>query len=223
MEGSIRLKMCYLILYTFQVRFSMPAFAVMDNVSDIMAVTRLLMKFNKRFSEDEVVAFEELIQGDFKTFIDERGTMTDSRSEILDAFCHFSYHSSDGEYLLNNLKGVKNGHDHEDNPNTFCLTTPCFHSRSLAYGSTDIGENGIREFFKTHQCSAICQRFVGFDSDHFSVVPSAPGGTTEQSQDQNEANPETRLAFDNTGLVRPPSYEESISQSNGSHIWFLHT
>ena len=199
-------------------RFTFPVLAVMDNVSDIMVLTRFLMRFNKRFSEDEVVAFEELIEGEFKMFIDERGHVTENRPEILGALCHFSYHYSNGEYILNNLKGVKNGPENEDNPNTFCLTTPCFHSKSMTYGPTDKGENGIREFFKTHQCSAICQNFISeVDSGCLKAVPTAPVYPDEQNQDKTESNSEDRHVFNNTGLVRPPSYEESVSQKDESH------
>lgn len=174
----------------------------MDNISEIMYATRMLMRFDKRFSEDEVVAFEELIDGDFKTFIDENGNATENRSEIVDALCHFSYHFSNGEYVLNNIKGVKNGPDHQEKPNTFCLTTPAFHSKTTTYGPTDRGTIGIQDFFKAHHCSAICKNFVPeiTEADHIKTQ-SAPLHETQNEQNQVDV-----------GNVLPPSYEESEAQ-----------
>ena len=186
----------------------------MDNVSEIMHVTRLLMRFDKRFSEDEVVAFEELLEGDFKTFVDEKGHMAENGSEILAALCHFSYHCSNGEYILTNLKGVKHGPDHEVKPNTFCLTTPTFHSKRMSYGPTDRGQTGIQEFFKAHHCSTFCQNFLsGIPAAGPVIPPSALLNETKRDQNQTQTDKKTEAApsINHTGLVFPPSYEESES------------
>ena len=185
----------------------------MDNVSEIMHVTRLFLRLDKRFSENEVVAFEELIEGDFRTFVDEKGRMAENGSEILAALCHFSYHYSNGEYILTNLKGVKNGPDHEDKPNTFCLTTPIFHSKSKSYGPADRGQTGIQEFFETHHCSAVCQNLMpGIATVSPVVPPSAPFYETNRDQNQIDTKPEAAPSINHACLVLPPSYEESESQ-----------
>lgn len=194
-----------------QVVFTVPALVVMDNISEIMILMRLLMRFNKRFGEDEVVAFEELIEGDFKVFVDESGNVTENGAEMLAALCHFSYHHSNGEYILSNFKGVKNGPDHEEKPNTFHLTTPSFHSKTRAYGSTDMGETGIQEFFKTHQCSAICKNF---DSVGWDTCATAPLCGSKYEQNKTTPKLEAENVMKNEGLVRPPSYEESISENH---------
>ena len=160
-------------------------------------MTRILMRFDKRFGEDEVVAFEELLEGNFTTFVDEKGHVVENGSEILEALCHFSYHHSDGEYILTNLKGVRNGPDHEEKPNTFCLTTPTVHSKNMSYGQGDRGQPGIQEFFKAHHCSAVCQNFRLPGTDPV-VPPFNPAAPT----------------MNHAGLVLPPSYEESESHKN---------
>ena len=169
----------------------------MDNISQIMYLTRMLMRFDKRFGEDEVVAFEELLEGDFTTFVDDKGRVAENGSEILDALCHFSYHYSEGQYILTNLKGVRNGPNHDEKPNTFCLTTPHVHSKSKSYGPTDRGQSGIQEFLKAHHCSAVCQSFrlPGTDPMVPLFTPVVP-------------------VMNHPGLGLPPSYEESESQKN---------
>lgn len=195
-----------------QMLFTIPAFGVMDNISEIMNLTRFLMRFKKRFGEDEVVAFEEHIEGDFKHFVDEEGHVLANGLELLEAFCHFSYHQSNGEYIISNLKGVKNGPDHEDKPNTFHLTVPSFHSKTGAYGPLDHGETGIQEFFKNHHCSSICQSFIQeTDIATPKGVPTAPMLENKLAPNEAKPNVEPVPLINNSGLVRPPSYEDSIS------------
>jgi len=66
------------------------------------------------------------------------------------AFSHFTYHSSGGEMLVCDLQGVKT----EDG---YILTDPAICSVRQAFGSTDIGESGIRSFFANHQCTELCK------------------------------------------------------------------
>lgn len=155
-----------------QIHFLKPVDAVMDSISDVMTFTRFFMGFNKRFAADEVVLFENLLEGEFKTFVTALGDTTDCGSEVLDAFCHFTYHHSGEQYIVCNLKGI------EDECH-FHLTNPTIHSRNGMYGKKDKGEIGIRDFFEHHVCNAICEHFtkpehVHIQTSHTEIAPRAP-------------------------------------------------
>ncbi|KAH3689947.1 uncharacterized protein LOC127863983 isoform X1 [Dreissena polymorpha] len=149
-----------------KVCFVQPIDAVMDSRSDIMVITRLLMRFNKKFSEDEVVLFEDLLEGDFKTFITSRGVATCEQSQILDAFAHFTFSVSDEQFVVCNLQGV------EEN-GKYTLSNPVIHSRDGEYGESDKRDVGIIDFFKNHICTSLCKHFPRPDIECH-VMATAP-------------------------------------------------
>ena len=125
----------------------------MDDISILMSASRFIMRFQKSFSKDEFVIFEDYLHGDFKTFITSAGSTYEIGSDILGSFCHFVYQQSGRQQVLANLKGVFKD-------NTFRLTCPTVHSRSGTFGAEDLGEAGIRDFFINHKCTHICQDFI---------------------------------------------------------------
>ena len=139
----------------------------MDNISDVMVLTRLVMRFNKRFTEDEVVLFEDLLEGNFKTFVTNKGETTPQGTQSLDAFCHFTYHASNQQFVVCNLRGVED----EDELEHFKFTEPVVHSVDGSFGSSDKSVTGIRDFFKNHVCSSLCKDYSK-PSDF--ILPSAP-------------------------------------------------
>jgi len=125
-------------------------------------VTRLVKGFTKKFSKDEVVLFEDLLKGDFKTFVTSKGQATCDESQILASFAHFTYHASCGQLVVCNLKGVEKGEG------TFYLTNPVIHSRD-----DSSGDIGMQDFFQNHICTQLCH---GFPKPAFGVplLASAP-------------------------------------------------
>ena len=80
-------------------------------------------------------------------------------NDVPQAFSHFSYESSRGKQLVCDLQGVWNTHD------GFVLTDPVVHYVSSTgkrhkNGATDKGLEGVRRFFATHKCCALCKRMA---------------------------------------------------------------
>ena len=151
----------------FQVDFIKPIEVVMDNISDVMPLLRYFMGFNKKFIEDEVVVMEDLLDGDFNTFVSDRGEATTNGSGILDAFSHFTYHHSDRQTLVCGLQGI-------EEEQLFKLTNPVVHTVSGRHGRKDRGQEGIDLFFTNHVCmKGLCDGFIKPERPAF-MEPSAP-------------------------------------------------
>ena len=78
-------------------------------------------------------------------------------NEVPQAFSHFSYECSKGKQLVCDLQGVWNPDD------GFVLTDPVVHyvsSRGKRHlnGATDKGLEGVKRFFGTHKCNALCAK-----------------------------------------------------------------
>ncbi|EAQ87735.1 hypothetical protein CHGG_04354 [Chaetomium globosum CBS 148.51] len=69
---------------------------------------------------------------------------------IMQALSHFSYHITQGEYLLCDLQGGVYG-------NKVVLSNPVILSLTREYGVTDLGVNGINNFFHQHICNQYCR------------------------------------------------------------------
>lgn len=78
---------------------------------------------------------------------------------FLQALSHFSYHQSNGEYLLCDLQGGRTN-------NAFILGDPVIMSVSKEFGSTDLGYAGICNFFAHHKCTKFCKK-------HWKTTPEA--------------------------------------------------
>ena len=77
--------------------------------------------------------------------------------EVPQAFTHFSYTWSNREKMVCDLQGVLN-----KTTRVFEFTDPAIHyasksGRRHVYGRTDKGKDGMREFFKTHNCNKLCE------------------------------------------------------------------
>jgi len=70
--------------------------------------------------------------------------------EIMHALSHFSYHHSQGEYLLCDLQGGR----FDDR---YVLTDPIVLSAERKFGLGDLGADGIANFFYHHKCNALCR------------------------------------------------------------------
>jgi len=69
--------------------------------------------------------------------------------DMLQALSHFSYHVSNGQFVLCDLQGgiFRDG---------VILTDPAILSCDSRFGLTDLGPEGISSFFYSHQCNRYC-------------------------------------------------------------------
>ena len=68
----------------------------------------------------------------------------------MQALSHFSYHTSVGLDMVCDLQGGRYG-------DCYVLTDPVILSVTGSYGPTDLGSNGISNFFHHHKCSKFCR------------------------------------------------------------------
>ncbi|XP_053401392.1 uncharacterized protein LOC128545979 isoform X1 [Mercenaria mercenaria] len=204
--------------------FIKPIDAVMDSISDVMKITRFFMRYDKKFENNEVVLFEEFLEGDFKIFVDAHGSATENGSEVLDAFCHFTYHVSKENLVVCNLKGIEEEGEYK-------LTNPTVHSREGCYGDKDKRDVGISDFFCNHICNSLCENFIKPDTLHVQECyeePCAPNhcctsddtiskereteeGMSFMEQKNNERGQILLPEYTSSDPLGPPSYDTCIN------------
>jgi hypothetical protein len=77
-------------------------------------------------------------------------------STTLQAFSHWTHHETAGRMMVVDLQGVKS-FEH----NSYLLTDPAIHFDDInrcREARTNLGGQGMREFFRTHVCSKVCQK-----------------------------------------------------------------
>jgi len=86
--------------------------------------------------------------------------------DVPQALSHFSFSRSQGRTLLCDIQGTWNAVD------GFLLTDPVILTRlgKRKNGATDKGEDGIRRFFETHECNALCRR-LGLGREPGGLLP----------------------------------------------------
>ncbi|UJR38572.1 hypothetical protein I4U23_031238 [Adineta vaga] len=96
---------------------------------------------------------ERFIDGAYKKFSNNAGYVNqDNPALTLQAFSHWTYERTNGNMMVVDLQGMDIGDDQ-----TYLLTDPCIHSTDLLrFGKTNLGKPGIKRFFQTHVCNAIC-------------------------------------------------------------------
>mmetsp|Transcript_158349 Transcript_158349/g.288771 ORF Transcript_158349/g.288771 Transcript_158349/m.288771 type:complete len:349 (+) Transcript_158349:67-1113(+) len=73
----------------------------------------------------------------------------DNAYEVIQALSHFSYHHSRGEMCLCDLQGGYSNHE-------YTLSDVVILSRAKKFGGTDLGLQGIENFFHHHRCNRFC-------------------------------------------------------------------
>ncbi|KAI6185381.1 Efk-1 [Aphelenchoides besseyi] len=86
--------------------------------------------------------------------------VTSKQVDLLTAFSHWTYHITKGELMVVDLQGVfVPAEKSPDRKATIMLTDPAIHSiDNKRFGSTNGGIDGMKEFFKFHNCNLYCQR-----------------------------------------------------------------
>jgi hypothetical protein len=100
----------------------------------------------------------------YKKFTNNTGWIDSSSGDAvlaMEAFSHYSYHSSGSCLLVCDLQGrYKKGHKRDRKPmkSRFELTDVAISSRHRGYGPTDMGEKGIESSFHHHHCNKFCHQ-----------------------------------------------------------------
>ena len=98
---------------------------------------------------------EPFLTGTIQKFNNNSGVVAKSspHSDLLQAFSHYTWVKSGKTLLICDLQGFK-----EDARDRIVLTDPAIHSNGEGgkYGAMDCGMKGVRMFFNTHTCSAVC-------------------------------------------------------------------
>ncbi len=97
------------------------------------------------------VLIEPFIDG-YQKFNSNSGWADDTAPwpRVMQALSHFSYHASGGQFVLCDLQGGVYS-------NEVILSDPVILSRSKDYGVTDLGPEGISNFFARHTCNEFCK------------------------------------------------------------------
>jgi len=96
----------------------------------------------------EKLLIEPMIKGIYQKFNSNTGFQASGHDQMA-ALSHFSYHLTRRKALLCDLQG---GCQHD----CYVLTDPVIMSPSKQYGATDLGQDGIDNFFYYHRCSSYC-------------------------------------------------------------------
>ncbi|ETO19147.1 hypothetical protein RFI_18086, partial [Reticulomyxa filosa] len=95
----------------------------------------------------ETVLIEDYLKGDYVKWNSNNGWIdTMKNNSSIQAFCHWTYHQSNGKYLFCDAQGVRR-------KGKYILTDPCIVSmEGYIYGPTDIGKEYLWNWFLNHKC-----------------------------------------------------------------------
>ena len=91
---------------------------------------------------------ERFIKGRYEKFNSNSG-WSSKEAATPDAFSHWTWVASNGQYLICDLQGRRND-------SNYLLTDPAILSGTYEFGITDLGPSGIRNWFARHECNAYC-------------------------------------------------------------------
>ncbi len=118
-------------------------------------VTTCLKSKSKKAPASEFLSLEPYIEGKYVKYNNNCGHINDSIpddrfNQAAQAFSHFTFERSQGNFLVTDLQGV--GH---------LLTDPAIHTSDPArfrLADTNLGKEGFKFFFSSHVCNSICSK-----------------------------------------------------------------
>lgn len=113
-------------------------------------ILRFTMRVDRQYA-----AMEAFLPGTFLRFTNNMDKVSTDRITTVLAYGHFSWHYTRGNVMVVDLQGVKT-------EGGLLLTDPALHRRIQRGGHTDYGTEGMKLFFKNHNCNPICQS-MGLD------------------------------------------------------------
>ena len=104
---------------------------------------------NKVTGKPCLMHVEPYLAGDYKKHNNNWGYVNDNDRNTPQAFSHFTHVHTRGRYLVVDIQGVGD-----------MYTDPQVHSNDgKGFGIGNCGQEGIRKFFATHECNALCTFF----------------------------------------------------------------
>ena len=99
---------------------------------------------------------EPLIEGPYVKYNSNNGFVNkDEYAASLNAFSHWTYQVTDHYLMVVDLQGVKST---STSGPRFALTDPALHCKDVTrFCSTNLGNEGMQRFFRTHHCNSICK------------------------------------------------------------------
>ena len=118
--------------------------------------TKVLVVSLRERSKPFYCSQEPLIEGPYVKYNSNNGFVNkDEYASSLNAFSHWTYQVTDHYLMVVDLQGVKTVS--EAGPK-FILTDPAVHCKDVTrFCSTNLGNDGMRRFFRTHVCNSICR------------------------------------------------------------------
>lgn len=130
----------------------------------------LITKGSISYGPDGSRILSEPLIRNFQKFTSNSGWIDGSgcwTTELMEAFCHFTYHASGGELIVCDLQGrYRDNRRYRTGKTRFELTDLAICSRDRCFGPTDLSEKGIESFFANHECNQFCR--------HHWIEPSYP-------------------------------------------------
>lgn len=114
----------------------------------------------RRIVKGEKMQVEQRIFGKYEKFNSNTGYSANQGS-LMDFFSHWTYKHSGKKFLVCDLqgyRGVPGGPKYKDESHYYLLTDPAVLSYDGRYGDTDLGSEGICNFFGQHKCNALCKK-----------------------------------------------------------------
>jgi hypothetical protein len=118
-------------------------------------VTTCLRSKRRGGSNEEHLSLEPFIEGTYVKYNNNtnwvnKDSPNDPFNKAAQAFSHFTFERSQGRFLVSDLQGV--GH---------LLTDPAIHTSDadrFKLSDTNLGKEGFKFFFSSHECNDICQK-----------------------------------------------------------------
>ena len=114
-----------------------------------------LLYYKLNIKENDMISIERYLYGNFVKFNSNSGWINEDikdsdDNKYIQAFCHFTYDKSDGNYIVCDIDGII--YD-----NKIVINMPCILSKTGdKYGTKDIGNNYLLNFFTNHKCNKYC-------------------------------------------------------------------
>jgi len=111
-------------------------------------------------NKEEPFVIEKPIEGKFEKFNSNNG-WSSGRGTLADAFSHWTWWYTHGDMLVCDVqghRGMNGGNRYRGQNFYYLLTDPAIASTKKVFGSADLGEKGMDEWFTSHKCNSFCQR-----------------------------------------------------------------
>lgn len=127
------------------------AFSEKRTAKSISYATVQLLCFYQR-SPQVYMTLEPAIEGVWKRYDNNSILIDVEKNSYIHAFSHFSYESSQHQMLIANAQGTKT-------QDKYLFTDPTVHCvlDDDSFGSGNLGQDGIDDFFRSHVCNKVCQ------------------------------------------------------------------